>query len=315
MSGLLLLLGIGLAIAWAGAVIAVAWMLTHPPRRTYAAAVARGRPGSPAELPGERAWRAWTFTSRGLTLPVWEIEGDDARGPTVILTHGWADSRIGGLMRVVALSTVASRLILWDLPGHGEAPGTCRLGTAEVEDLGTLLNMLGGGNGGGTSNARTVLCGWSLGAGASIVCAARAPGIAAVIAESPYRLPQTPARNVLRARALPWRLNLMPAIWLLGSLLGVGPRFRGFDRAAAATKLRGRIPLLVLHGEFDEVCPPEDGAAIAAAAGGRIEVIARGRHNDLWTDPALAAECTRLVQGFLREVGAAPVVRTASPPE
>ncbi len=333
MNGLLILLAAGLLLVWVSAVVYVAWMLTHPPRRTYASAVARGRAGDPSELVPARKFDSWTFTSRGMEFPVWDIEGDDPGGPVVILTHGWADSRIGGLLRVPAIASLVSRIILWDLPGHGEARGVCRLGTSEVEDLEALVGTVEGrdeetkrrrdeenptsstrerGNG-----APVVLYGWSLGAGVSVVVAGETGGIAGVIAESPYRLPATPPRNVLRARGLPHRGVLEPALWVVGVLLGVGPRFRRaarasslvetFDRAARANHLA--CPLLVIHGTDDEVCPVEDGGAIAAGVPGgrgRIAEIAGARHNDLWTEPVNAARCGEAVREFLEQLTAEP---------
>jgi pimeloyl-ACP methyl ester carboxylesterase len=293
---LLLLLGIGAAALWGVAVAYVAWMLTHPPRRTYAAAVARGRPGDPSELALPRRFETWTLEHAGLRLPVWDIPGDDPAGPVVVLIHGWADSRIGGLARIGALAPVASRVILWDLPGHGIAPGTCSLGLHELEFFRQLIATVRGG-GDARAELPLVLFGWSLGAGLALAAAAGGPSIAAVIAESPYRLPATPARNVLRARALPWRLNLGPALFLVGALNG-DPFFRGFDRAPSAARVR--CPILILHGAEDAVSPMEDARAIAAAAprAQLVEVPGAG-HNNLWTDPAPAAACTRAVREFL----------------
>src|SRR5204862_21161 len=154
------ILAIGLLVLWAGTVIGTAWMLTHPPKRTYASAVARGRPGDPSELDTPRRFESWSFTSRGKQFPVWEVAGDDPVGPTIVMTHGWADSRIGALVRVGALAPVASRIIMWDLEGHGEAPGWCALGLRETEDLIALAERCG---------SRLVLYGWSLGAGVSLV--------------------------------------------------------------------------------------------------------------------------------------------------
>lgn len=331
MTGLAILLSIGLALFWAASVIATAWMLAHPPRRTYAAAVARGRPGDPSELDPPRSFDSWTLRTRGLDLPVWEIAGDDPHGHLVILTHGWADSRIGGLLRVPAIAPFASHVILWDLPGHGDAPGVCRLGTAEAEDLRALLDATAAESSHRTAAARegvpacragtpgrVVLYGWSLGAGLSIVVARDDPRVAGVIAESPYRLPATPARNVLEARALPYRLSLLPALWLLGLLTGAGPRFprsarvdrssgrrSAFDRAVHSAALR--CPLLVIHGTDDEVCPVAEGRAIAAAApSGRIVEIAGAGHNNLWTDQGHAARCGEEVARFLESIRAGP---------
>lgn len=305
MSGFLLLLAAGLAVFWTATVVYVAWMLSHPPRRTYAAAVARGRPGDPAEL--GVTFETWSFHSRVADLPVWDIPGREPTGPVVILTHGWADSRIGGLLRVPALLPVVSRIILWDLPGHGEAPGVCRLGTAEVDDLTALLDAVAPAS---SPAPPIVLWGWSLGAGVSLVIAAREARVAGVIAESPYRVAPTPARNVLRARALPHTLNLRPALAALATAfrapaLIAGPAAadrrgapsRIFDRAWHAARVRA--PLLVLHGTRDEVCPIDDARAIARAAPrGSLTEIPGGRHNDLWTDPGLIVQCTAAVRDF-----------------
>src|SRR5688500_2579054 len=134
MIGLLELLAVGYVLFLAALIAQTAWMLTHPHRKTYGWAVARGRPGDPSELAGPgRAFSAWSFGSRGRTFEVWDIPGDGGPGaPVLILSHGWADSRLGGLTRVPFLAPVASRLIVWDLAGHGEAPGVCTLGTREV---------------------------------------------------------------------------------------------------------------------------------------------------------------------------------------
>ncbi len=297
--GLVKLLVIAALLLWIAAVLSVAWMLTHPVRRTYASAVSRKRPGDPSELQPPRPFEHWVFRSRNLDFPVWDIKGDLAEGgPVIILSHGWSDSRVGGLMRVEALAPFASRLILWDSRGHGEAPGTCALGTTEVDDLLCLLERV-------PVNVQRVLYGWSLGAGISMAAAARGAVVAAVIAESPYRLPITPARNVLRARGLPYRSNLPPAIGLLRVLIGRDLSPRQFDRASLAAQLS--CPLLVLHGEVDEVCPVEDGQAIArAAARGSFAPVPAGRHNDLWTDPSLARQCHQEVHNFLTRIIAAP---------
>jgi pimeloyl-ACP methyl ester carboxylesterase len=181
------------------------------------------------------------------------------------------------LSRAGPLAPLCSRLVLWDMPGHGEAGGRCRLGTAEVPALEHLIERIGG---------TVVLFGWSLGAGVSIAAAAgrSAEVVSAVLAEAPYRLARTPARNVLRGFGMPWRVNLPLALSWIGLRSGVGVGWRGFDRAALATKLR--CPLLVIHGEFDEVCPLEDGRQIAAAAPrGKLCIIEGAGHPGIWSRP------------------------------
>jgi pimeloyl-ACP methyl ester carboxylesterase len=297
--GLLMLLLAGLAVLWAGLAVHTAWLLSRPPRRTYSWAVWRGLPGDPGEGPRPLEFRSWTFRSRGLDLPAWSVRGLDPDGPTVVLTHGWADSRVVMLARVGALAGLARQVVVWDMPGHGEAPGRCTLGVREPDDLLALLDAV-------DADGPIVLHGFSLGAGVSIVAAARAPAgrVAAVVAEAPYRLAATPARNVLRLRGLPYRATLGPALLLARLVIGRGASGglgdADFDRAAWAAKLEAATPLLVLSGDADAVCPLEDARAIAASAKtGELVVVPGGDHAGMWLDPSTQAACVAAVDRLL----------------
>lgn len=325
--GLSILLGAGLVCGWALLVVYTAWLLTHPVRRSYAFAVARNLPGDPSEVivvdaaGGSRrglAYTEWTFRSRGRELPVWDIAGLDPAGPVVVVTHGWGDSRVVMLPRIVGLAPMVSRIVAWDLPGHGNAPGRggggFTLSAREHEDLIELVERLAEQSGG--DGPRLILDGFSLGAGLCIVAAADfgARGgtnpVAAVIAEAPYRVPAVPARNVLHVRGLPHRTNLLPAMALVGLRFGRGlawamsPSAGGFDRALYAARVPGSVPLLVVHGAVDPVCPVEDGKAIAgAASSARLAVIEGAGHNNLWADPVFAPQCAAVVREFLSSIG------------
>ncbi len=306
--GLIQLLVAGLVAAIIVSTLHTARSLIRPPRRTYAWAVARRVPGDPSELEPSRSYEVFTFRGTRSDLPAWRIPGDNPQGPTVVMTHGWGSSRIGGLKRLAAVLPQAREAVLWDLPGHGESPGTARLGTDEHRDLAALLDTLSP-----TDNpVPIVLFGWSLGAGVSIRAAAEDAGhhdIRAVIAEAPYIHAPTPARGVIRLRGLPHTVNLPLAMMLLGARLGVGPRWAGFARDRHAARL-GTIPLTVIHGESDPVCPIADGRAIADAAPphARLVTIPHGGHNNLWTDPALEPQARSAVEDTLR---AAPTPKSA----
>lgn len=251
----------------------------------------------PADWGGARAFTAWTFESRGLELAAWDVVGERAEGPVVILTHGWGDSRVGGLSRVEAVVRVASRVILWDMAGHGESGGRCTLGVREVEDLVALIEEVRGEQG-------VVLHGWSLGAGVSIAAATRSEHVRGVVAESAYRLALTPARAVIQGWGLPWRINLALGLWWVGWRAGVGARWRGFDRAEVARGLR--VAMLVVHGEDDGVSPVEDGRAIAEAGRGMFVALAGVGHHGMWTGET-RGECVRVVGEFVERVaGATP---------
>jgi len=300
--GFVVILLVGLLVMVAAMTLWTIRRLRRPPRRTFASAVARGQPSDPSELPTPRAFEAWPLScrvrGRSMELPVWDIAGDDPLGPVIVCTPGWSDSKLGALQRMAALAPACSRVLAWDPPGHGEAPGRCTLGTHEPEALGALLDALSD-----EALARgVVLFGWSLGAGVAIVTAARrgADGrIMAVIAEAPYRLPMTPARNVVRLSGMPWTPNGPLAFTILGVSLGVGPRWNGFDRADYAGRLA--CPLLVLHGTADAVCPIEDGRAIArAATRGAVIAIEGADHNNLWTDERFRPQSVRATIDFIR---------------
>jgi uncharacterized protein len=302
--GLAILLLIGLALAIIGQVVYTAWLLTHPPRRAYVWAVSRNLPGNPSELPpppdgpGPRAFDAITFISRGMTLHAWSIPGDNPDGPTIIWTHGWGESRVQSLLRLPALLPHACRVVLWDLPAHGDSGGHLTMGLREPEDLRALIDAV--------DADRVVLGGFSLGAGVSIAAGVREGArVVAVIAEAPYRVPQTPARNVLRQIGMPtW-----PAVPLALGSLGLIRFSAGFgwfnargpasyDRAGLAASLK--VPLLVLTGEADQISPPEDGRAIASRATlARVVAVEGAGHLNMWIDPAFRSAATAAVRDFL----------------
>jgi pimeloyl-ACP methyl ester carboxylesterase len=311
--GLLLLLLIGLAAGWALLTIHTAWMLTHPPRRSYAWAVARSLPGDPTELriPGQPAdhrisFESWSFRSRGLDLPVWDIRGLAPAGPTLILTHGWGDSRVTMLAsgRIAALLPVVSRLLLWDLPGHGDAPGRCTMGAWEHTDLAALIDRLATDPTGHMPRP-LVLYGFSLGAIAALNAAHSSAAVSAVIAESPPTAPWTPARNVLRLRALPYRSNLPPAMLLVGLTHGQSlhwwPRTDTLQGWAPASL---RQPLLILHGLDDAITPVEDARRLAASIpSSRLIEVAGGRHTTLFSEPEQLAQTLPPLAAIIASLG------------
>ena len=305
MLDLFVFLGIGLALA----VLLGAWFIAHkisrPFRKTAGWAIGRSLPSDPLEMDSPLAFREFAFTlahkrSRA-DFPAWEIDGAAPDGPVVVMTPGWGGSRIGMLARVEPFARTSSKLILWDPPGHGDAPGPWHMGTKEPAMLLEIAREMKRAFG-----KPVVLFGASAGAGISVVSAsldARAPegdrAVCGVIAEAPYRLAMVPAKNVTRLGGYPWALNGPVAFAVMGVLEGVGLRWRGFDRAAHASGVS--VPTLVIHGDRDTVCPLEDGREIAERSGGELLVIEGAGHNDLWKEPRFRERCARAVEGFLRD--------------
>lgn len=294
--GFSFLLTWGFLLAFAVLVWYTLRTLTVPPRRTYAWAVSRKRAGDPGELTPPLAFRPFTFQSRNAELSAWEVTGQVSSGPTFIITGGWGESKVTMLERAAHLCQIAGTIVLWDLPGHGDSQGTTSLGAHESEDLITLAKSLPAND--------LFFFGYSLGAGISIEAAGRnqIPQLRGVIAEAPYRLPVTPALNVLNQLGVPCRINLPAAMMIIGLKLGYGLDFgtsKLYDRAAHARLLKH--PLLVLHGELDTICPPLDGVAISQAANGRYELIKNADHVSIWVRESSRQQAISAIHSFCRD--------------
>tara|TARA_R110000868_G_scaffold411617_1_gene706298 strand:- start:385395 stop:386294 length:900 start_codon:yes stop_codon:yes gene_type:complete len=294
--GLLQLLTIGAIGFWIITVLHTAWSLLHPPKRTYAWALHRGVAGDPSELDTPLEYETINIKSNNQTLHAWKITGLNPAAPRILLIHGWGSSSIGALKRIPHLANHASQIITLDLPGHGESTGTSQMGTSEHTDLNTLLSSL-------ENPSPTIIYGWSMGAGIALRFARDYKdqhNIEAVIAESPYIHATTPAKNVINLRGLPTKLNLKPAIALIGILKGIGPKWKGFARDQIAKDLQ--VPLLLIHGTQDPVCPLTDAKHIHSTAptASLIEIQNAG-HNNIWTIPDFTKQASTAIQNFVNE--------------
>ena len=294
--GLIQILAIGFVVSTIALIVYTAYLLTHPPRRTYAWSVSRGQPGDPGELDEPLVYEARELNTKHGHIPIWDMQGRDPSGPVVLMTHGWGSSKQGALKRLQSLADDASRIIAWDLPGHGDAPGHARMGADEHQIARTLLEELRLGN------QPIILFGWSMGAGISLAICATSQDqypIRGVICEALYARPITPARSVLALRGMPHRLNLAPAMALIGIRLGVGARWRGFDRVRTAPRVR--VPLLLIHGDQDPISPIEDSVAVQQAApDAQLCRIKGAGHNNLWSDEVYAQQGRAAVSAFMR---------------
>ncbi len=291
--GLLQLLTIGALGFWIISILYTTYALLHPPRRTYASALARNQPGDPSELDTPLDYEPIVINSNNQTLHAWKIKAHTPTAPRIVMIHGWGSSSIGALQRIPHLTNFASEIITLDLPGHGESAGTAQMGTTEHQDLHNLLNTL--------DPKPTIIFGWSMGAGIALRLAkdhASDHNIKAVIAESPYIHAITPARNVIHLRGLPTKLNLKPAIWIIGLLKGVGPNWQGFARDHIAADFT--FPLLLIHGSDDPVSPIADAKAIAAISPkATLLKIEHAGHNNIWTTPDFTEQATTAIQDFI----------------
>lgn len=280
----------GLLLLYFGLCLMLGYALLHPPRIAAGAAAARGWYLDPADAGYD--FHEWSHrTADGLRLPVWEVRNTQRPdAPIVIFSHCWGGSRRESLQRIGFVFDRASRVILWDMRGHGEAEGTSRLGTAEVDDLVALMQRLDG-------TESFLLYGYSMGAGVSICAAVREEvrdRVIGLIADGPYRWTREPVHAMLTFNGLP----SFPILNIVHRALCVLiPRLRKSERAQFAARLR--CPLLVLHGADDPICPLNSALEVAQAAPeSEFVIIPAGGHLNLHQTDAHRYHAT--VDDFIR---------------
>jgi pimeloyl-ACP methyl ester carboxylesterase len=264
-------LGVSAGAVYAIALGGVVREALRPERRTLGWALGRGSPSDPA------AWglpaREWTHEHNGSACPVFDVGDDDPAAPTAIVLHGFARSRYDALARLGPILPHVKRVVMPDLPGHGDAIGRgTRIGADEDSFVESLIDA--------TTSSRVLLVGHSLGATVALHAAAReslAQRVLGVVALAPYERMRTPLGARLDLRGMPRTPLLGPSISVLG-LLGIN------ERSTRESAARAVCPVAVLAGEEDPVTPHAEAESIARAARtSRYDVIRGARHDDFHT--------------------------------
>jgi fermentation-respiration switch protein FrsA (DUF1100 family) len=200
----------------------------------------------------------------GVRLVAWYGAARTGR-PTVLYLHGNAGNigMRGSKVRPFLNAEYGVMLLSWR--GYGGSAGTPNEvglyadGRAALDELARR----------GVASDHVVLYGESLGSGIAVQLATERK-IAALVLEAPFA-----SATEVAAGAYP----IVPVRWLLWD------RFDSIAKIATVT-----APILVMHGERDEVIPVDQGKRLfeRAAAPKRIALFPRGRHNDLDTHGALA---------------------------
>jgi alpha-beta hydrolase superfamily lysophospholipase len=233
-------------------------------------------------------------------LPGWFIPArDGAAGPGVALVHGWESARDRTLPMAQFLHAAGFHCLTLDVRGHGTAASELlpisggEFGTDALAAFRALIAR--------PEVTIGAIAGHSMGAIGAILAAAADDRVAAVVATSspagPYRL----TRQTFRLAHLPIPDPIaFPLAWLTTRVY-LRPRGHDVNRISAAAALiaHGR-PILLIHGDSDEVMPPshlERLLRTAKDAGRDVEslVIHGGRHSWLYEFP----EYRRAVASFL----------------
>lgn len=240
--GIILLLLVAAVLLIAAIAAYVAYLTAYPPRRTEGAAIANGWPTDPQAL---------GYTYEQIMIEpvgaVWVVEGEAPDGPTVVVCHGWADSRYGVLNWLEAIAPWAKRVVLYDQRGHGDSPHRrCTLGHDEATDTQAVVRAMRNQHG----NEPVVLLGASLGALVVLRAVSAGAEVAGVVLDSPLVYPSDASKRMVQTLGLPTWLTVPIAWWLLGRLAG-----EGYRRNSLEFPLPDGVPTLILQGEADTITP------------------------------------------------------------
>jgi hypothetical protein len=200
------------------------------------------------------------FTSPdGTNLHGWYFSRPGSRAVLVFL-HGNAGNISHRLATVRQLLRAPVDIFLFDYRGYGRSAGEAR-GEGPLLDAGAALEAVRSRP--GTSGKKIVLLGESIGGAMAFVLAGREK-VDGVITLSAF----TSTRGVARS---------MPLYWVFSFILP--DRYNALEAVA-----RSEAPVLVIHGEDDEIIPFSHGERLYAAAGeGRDSFwVEKGMHNDLF---------------------------------
>jgi alpha-beta hydrolase superfamily lysophospholipase len=205
----------------------------------------------------------------GTTLRGWYIHAPQPTGRAVVIVPGIDDNRlVSGISLRLAADLVADGfdVLAFDLRAQGESGGdTLTFGAREQDDvLGAVAFARARG-------ARHVaVLGFSMGAAAAMLAAARSPDVEALVLDSAFADWNDTLSAQLRAG---WHLPdpaVAYALFLYRVLSGTDPE--AVAPAEVVDRLAAR-PMLFIAGADDPTVDPADGAAMAAAAGSTAEYL------------------------------------------
>jgi uncharacterized protein len=237
-----------------GGVSLVVWQCLHPARFTLRS--------SPADE--GIAYENVTFVSRdGHSLSGWWAPVAQPRG-TVILCHGYPSDRRDMLQMFPFLHKAGYNVLAFDFRRLGTSGGELStVGLREPNDLLGAVDFAAK-----RSGAPVTAMGWSMGAAACIMAAAKDERIRAIVADSPYT--SLDVQTVRRFGGGPvGKACGAYAVWL-GERI-VKERLSDASPLESARHL-GNRPLLLIHSRNDRLIPAGDSEAIYAAANGPKEM-------------------------------------------
>jgi uncharacterized protein len=285
------MVGVVVLVVLAGAallVVALAWRASTAAMHPAAAPLATGAGG----LAGEAVTVA---SPTGAALAGRFYRGRS--GATVVLSHGYGGTQDELAPVVSALQARGLSVFTYDLRGCGGSTGAVTFGALESLDLGAVVDHVASRT--DVDATRIGAYGFSMGGATTLLGAASDPRIRAVVADSAWAeahrwLRPSPFRLRDRFSSLSLRLVELRAHVDLGAL-----------RPTDVVEEIAPRPLLVVHGDADEVVWVADARELAQRAGDSATLwIVPGAAHGATVAPGGAASSGRVADFFERSLAA-----------
>jgi uncharacterized protein len=250
---LILVLMLAGAMVIAASLRAAAMMLLRPARMTEGRAYRILGRTSPADLGlrFEPTKFVVQHTSPAVGIDAWWIPAATASDRTVVIVHGFADSRIGGIAWAGVWLEMGFNVLAVDLRAHGTSQGKFNTnGFLERHDLDCILNDLRAARPGQTKVV--MLFGASLGAAVSLATAGLRDDLAGVVCDSVYDHLRTAALRHGRLIAAP-----IPSLQHLAVRWAERIAGADFDVVAPVNTIpKARCPVMLVIAGQDLLVPP-----------------------------------------------------------
>ncbi len=218
-------------------------------------------------LDGEQVWIDGPNNKR---LHAWFIPAE-ATAPAVVILHGWGGTGTDMLPIAPGLHDLGMHTLFLDARTHGLSDDEDFMSMPRfAEDLETALAWLSD-----REDVTTIgVIGHSVGAAATILAASRNPDIDAVVAVSSFAHPEELLRRAIPYPA-PMKWTLLRVI---RQMIGVS-----YDDIAPRNRIADiKVPVLLIHGEDDDVIPVDDAYTIHNNLPScRLIVVPGGKHSNL----------------------------------
>jgi pimeloyl-ACP methyl ester carboxylesterase len=205
-------------------------------------------------------------TADRLKIVGWWIAAPAESTQTVVIIHGYADSRIGALAWTPLWLAAGYNALIVDLRAHGESGGTfTTAGLRERFDLEQVVAQIRQRK--PLETRHLMLFGVSMGAAVALSAAEITPDIAGVVVDSPVADFYHGAATQLWLMGLPGKIVLRPGLWLAEAL--IGGRFSSIRPADVIGRLD--CPVLALTPADDPFLPADQAARIESTIKKRQE--------------------------------------------